>query len=209
MMKVKTKKYHARSITAQYNSQMLYNHVLMIGTTGMLSTATYGLALKTNTLTCVARTQQSLKVIEGGLDRHGPTFFPVQVDYINSELFMHEVKMAWKKRPFDLVVAWLHSNGSVSFNQLLAFLSQQEHKTDFYHIVGSAAADPSAQHTQISPQIEGGLRYHQVILGFQIESDNRSRWLHHGEINSGVLQAIQSSRPKTIIGTVEPWSARP
>lgn len=188
---------------------MLYAHVLTIGTTGMLSGATYDLALKTNALTCIARTERSLKVIEGGLDRHGPTFYPLQIDYTDTDRFMAEVEQSWNRRPFDLVVAWFHSRGNESLRQLLTFLDQKTDQTKFFHLMGSAAADPSRQTKPFSPDPVRGLTYHQIILGFQIESNGRSRWLHHGEINKGALEAIRSGRERTIVGTVEPWSARP
>ena len=188
---------------------MVYDHVLTIGATGMLSGATYELALKTNTLTCMASTARSLKVIEGGLDRHGPTYHPLQIDYTDTQQFMDEIKQTWKKQPFSLVLAWFHNSGSESLRQLLNYLDQQPEQTGFYHVMGSAAADPTKENIPFVPNPKYGLRYHQIILGFHITSDGRSRWLHHGEINNGVLEAIRSGRQRTIVGTVEPWSARP
>ncbi|NUN53550.1 MAG: hypothetical protein HUU06_12290 [Planctomycetaceae bacterium] len=47
-----------------------------------------------------------------------------------------------------------------------------------------------------------------MILGFVREGD-RSRWLTDAEIAAGVLGAIAADRPRTVVGVVEPWSARP
>ena len=50
--------------------------------------------------------------------------------------------------------------------------------------------------------------YRQVILGFQIEGE-RSRWLTHGEISQGVLQAIADDAEYHVVGVVRPWERRP
>lgn len=188
---------------------MLYDHILTIGTTGMLSGATYDLALKTNRLTCVARTEASLKVIEGGLDLHGPTFTPIRVDYQQTGLFMEQIQKVGGTRSFDLVVAWMHNSGKESLDQLLKFLSQEPQETRFYHVVGSAVADPSRPIEMFTPEPESQLHYHRIILGFEIGANGQSRWLNHGEISRGTLEAIKSKVPQSIIGTVEPWDARP
>lgn len=187
---------------------MLYDHILAIGTTGMLSGATYDLALKTNRLTCVARTTRSLKLIEGGLDRHGPTFTPIQADYEHPEPFMAQIKKIGSRRPFDLVIAWMHNTGKESLHQLFDYLSQQSIETHFYQLVGSAAADPLKPTEMLVPPLNSQLHYHQIILGFQI-TNGRSRWLNHGEISRGTLEAIKTQAQQTVIGTVEPWDARP
>jgi hypothetical protein len=50
--------------------------------------------------------------------------------------------------------------------------------------------------------------YQAVVLGFMLEGA-KSRWLTNAEICDGVLAALQSERALSIVGTVEPWSAKP
>ena len=50
--------------------------------------------------------------------------------------------------------------------------------------------------------------YQAVVLGFVVE-DGKSRWLTNAEISDGILAAIASGAPFTIVGTVELWSAKP
>ena len=50
--------------------------------------------------------------------------------------------------------------------------------------------------------------YQSVLLGFVVETP-KSRWLTNAEISNGVFAAIASEAPHTVIGTVEPWSAKP
>ncbi|MEM8863130.1 MAG: hypothetical protein AAGD96_32875 [Chloroflexota bacterium] len=187
---------------------MLYDHILMIGTTGMLSSATFDLALKTNQLTCIARTRASLLQLKGGLDPHGPTYEWIACDYANSDQFMAEIERVWRRRPFDLVVVWMHRSGDESLNRLQQFLVDQNRELAFYHVLGSAAADPSKQNDQFKSRGWGAVSYYEVVLGFKIEN-GRSRWLHHGEISRGLLDAISSSQERFIVGTVEPWEERP
>ncbi len=68
-----------------------------------------------------------------------------------------------------------------------------------------------------------GCSYHEVILGFINEqppaaaikgygltaSAHKTRWLTWEEISAGVLLAITTRKPRSIVGTVEPWSLRP
>ena len=53
-----------------------------------------------------------------------------------------------------------------------------------------------------------GIIYHQVILGF-MRTSSGSRWLRNAEISQGVLGAIASKKPLSIVGTIEPWDERP
>ncbi len=184
------------------------DHVLAIGTTGMLSEATFYLAQRTSRLTCIARTDRSLNRFAGSLDPHGPTFTPLSIDYQNTNQFITFVKQAWERKPFDLVLAWFHDSGQQSLEALLAFLADQTHPTRFFHVMGSAAADPAHDADQFQPVTNGAFSYHQIILGFKIEN-GRSRWLYNHEISAGAIQAIQQNRPRFVVGTVEPWSARP
>jgi len=50
--------------------------------------------------------------------------------------------------------------------------------------------------------------YQAVVLGFVVDN-GASRWLNNDEISAGVLSAIDSEKPVAIVGTVEPWSAKP
>jgi hypothetical protein len=47
-----------------------------------------------------------------------------------------------------------------------------------------------------------------VVLGFVLEA-GKSRWLTNAEISDGVFAAIAAQAPHSIVGTVEPWSAKP
>ena len=47
-----------------------------------------------------------------------------------------------------------------------------------------------------------------LALGFQLEGE-RSRWLTHEEISSGIIEALERQASRSIVGVVEPWEMRP
>ena len=186
---------------------MRYEHVLTIGTTGMLAQATQALAEQSRVLTCVARTEASLERLQNRMSQVNCEFRPVAVDYHDENLFTKEVEQAWRHAPFDLVLAWMHSSARASFEKMSDFLARRAVEIKLFHVVGSAATNP-AQTARDQVLETDNLSYHQVILGFQIETSG-SRWLTHDEISRGTLQAIREGHAQHVIGTVEPWAARP
>jgi hypothetical protein len=47
-----------------------------------------------------------------------------------------------------------------------------------------------------------------VVLGFMVEA-GASRWLTDAEISDGVRSAVTRDLAYSVVGQVEPWSARP
>ena len=187
---------------------MRYEHVLTIGTTGMLAQATQALAEQSRVLTCVARNRGlHSSVCKNRMSQVNCEFRPVAVNYHDENLFTKEVEQAWCHAPFDLVLAWMHSSARASFEKMSDFLARRAVETKLFHVVGSAATNP-AQTARDQVLATDNLSYHQVILGFQIETSG-SRWLTHDEISRGTLQAIREGHAQQVIGTVEPWAARP
>jgi hypothetical protein len=82
----------------------------------------------------------------------------------------------------------------------------------YCEVLGSASADPAkperlaAWQALFRPLPAPSLRL--AVLGFVIEGGH-ARWLTNDEISAGVLRALESADPVTIIGTVTPWGARP
>lgn len=168
----------------------------------MLAQATSTLASQSKQITCLARTEISLKRLQESLD-DSQSFQGVSVDYQNTDAFMDAVREAWQRQPVNLVLVWMHSSGAKSLSALFDFISAQPQTPQVFHVLGSAAANPAEGTTQ--PNVEN---YHQIILGFVL-GPSGSRWLTHEEISAGTLSAIQEKKSRHIIGVMEPWSARP
>jgi len=108
----------------------------------------------------------------------------------------------------DLIVAWIHG----AMPEPRRALAQRVRPGGrFVQVLGSAHGDPShPDRLERAKAAVAGLSiaYQAVVLGF-VRDGAASRWLTDDEISSGVLDAIASGAPLTIVGTVEPWSARP
>ena len=157
----------------------------MVGGTGMLAGLVRALAEEGDDVTVLARR---------GWKGCGPVQ-SIMVDYRDTEL----LKLALKHNGlFDRMVAWIHSDAPGALAML-----QQCVMGDVLHVLGSAAADPGFP---VHVPAEGEPR--EVILGF-VREGGHSRWLTGNEISTGVLQALYSGEPRSVVGTVTPWSERP
>lgn len=99
---------------------------------------------------------------------------------------------------FDRMVAWIHPDTPGAFGIL-----HQVVTGDVLCVLGSADADPG-----FPARIPAAGEPREVILGFVREAGH-SRWLTDAEISVGVLQALCSGEPRSVVGTVTPWSERP
>lgn len=174
----------------------------------MLRTASLELASRSVALTSIARTARSLAAVDKLLSASGATHYTVALDWTEPDKFLcviHE-HLSQTRQP-DLVVAWLHDEGLAI--RLAADLDAADPLCRFFHVVGSATADPSLLAAQTRERLSRSrVLYHQVILGYAVEG-GAARWLTNDEISAGVIDAIARSEPEYIVGTVRPWSTRP
>jgi hypothetical protein len=109
--------------------------------------------------------------------------------------------------PPDLAVAWFHTL-KIAAPRLLA----QAVRGRLVQVLGSAMGDPDhPDRLARAASVAEGLpdcALRQVVLGFRLE-DGRSRWHTGAEVSAGVLEAIVADRPLSVVGTLDPWSARP
>jgi hypothetical protein len=155
---------------------------LVVGGTGMLRGVVIALA-REGPVAVVARST-------GGIE--GPGIRGIPVDYRNAAAF--EAALA-AEGPFDRAVAWIRSDAPEAVGIAAAHV-----QGPFFRVLGSVG--------WVGPHAAPAGPHLQVILGF-VREGGVSRWLTNGEICAGVLDAVASGRPRTVIGTVEPWSERP
>lgn len=114
--------------------------------------------------------------------------------------------------PIDLAVAWFHDARLPAVRRLAERIGATGQPGRLFQVLGSATADPARpDRLAIAASVAEGLpncRLRQVILGFEIGKSG-SRWLSDTEISGGVLAAVRSDAEHSIVGRVEPWSARP
>jgi hypothetical protein len=167
----------------------------------MLRGAVLGLA-RDRAVTVVARGARRLEALR---DASG-SVHPARADWRDPAGFRAALDDAVAARgPFEVAVCWVHADAPEA-----ALDAARRVRGRFFHVLGSAAADPSRPDPGRRARFEAipGLSYHEVILGFVVEGGG-SRWLADGEISTGVLAAVAAARPRSVVGTVEPWTARP
>ena len=108
--------------------------------------------------------------------------------------------------PPELAVCWIHSTAPDAPWTVAAVCRPRR----YVHVLGSAALDPARPDDGRRARFEAldGLVYTEVVLGF-VHDGRHARWLTNDEIAQGVIAAIEDAAPRSVVGTVEPWSARP
>jgi hypothetical protein len=182
----------------------------------MLRAAVLGLA-RDREVTVVARGRGDLEALR----KSHPSIHPAPADYRDAAAFAAILDGAVAARgPFSLGVAWIHSDAPDA-----ALAAAARVRGPFLHVLGSAAADPALPDPGRRARFEAlpGVAYREVILGFVLEGGpqgpvglplgsptlGRARWLTDAEISRGVLDAVAADRPRSVVGVVEPWSAKP
>jgi len=172
-------------------------HILVVGGTGMLSGLVEALAGDGGRLSLLSR-RASTVAGENGFD----------CDYNDTKAFIAALGAAVERSgPIDLAIAWFHSL-KIATPRLLA----EQVDDRLFQVLGSATADPGhPDRLGRAASVAEGLpacRLRQVVLGFKLTAGG-ARWLTNAEISEGVLEAVSADRALTIVGQVEPWSARP
>lgn len=185
----------------------MYDHVFIVGGTGMLRQASRALAARCQTLTSVARTGASLQTLHDDIAHLGLTHHRLALGWRDSATFVRSLATHINRVGYpSLAVVWVHQDSLGS-----AIASVLARRCDFFQVHGSAAADSPACDLEQSTATNGGpegRRRHQVILGFHRDVDG-ARWLTDTEISNGVLNAVAQDDAMTVAGTVTPWSSRP
>jgi hypothetical protein len=174
-------------------------HVLVVGGTGMLAGLTEALAGDGGRLSLLSRRASHAA-------RSGVVGY--DCDYRDEAAFRAALDRAVADHgPVGLAVAWFHTLKIAAPRRLA-----EQVRGRLFQVLGSATADPARpDRLQTAAAVAEGLpdcQLRQVVLGFRVE-DGASRWLTDAEISDGVLQAVREDRGFSVVGQVEPWSARP
>lgn len=186
----------------------MYQHTLVIGGTGMLRAASVALASRSRMVTSIARTELSLGALNSSLPASSGAHYMLALDWNEPDDFLHAVQAHLTQNQLpDLVVAWIHDHELAI--RFAASLAESEPRCHFFHVVGSAAADPLRIATFLNGRVpSSNVVYHQVILGY-VHAEEGTRWLTNEEISAGVLDAIARAEPKHVVGTTQSWASRP
>lgn len=178
---------------------------LVAGASGMLRAATLAIARSGWHVTAIARGEESLATMAAEAGAQGARLAPLALDLRDGAAVRAQLGAASRAHgPFALTIAWLPAGADDALAALAEFTEGR-----FVHVLGCAAEDPdeplaSARHRFESP----ALHWQDVVLGF-VPAREGSRWLTNAEISSGLLTALVTGEPRSIVGRVRPWSARP
>jgi hypothetical protein len=186
-------------------------HAFVVGGTGMLRGAVLGLVARGFAVSVVARNARRLATLRDEAARAGGVVRPICVDYRDADAFAFGLDEAARDLgPPSLAVVWAHSSAPGAPLAVARLVGAGGAAPRYVQVLGSAAADPSQPEADRAAQFAAlpHVAYREVILGFVVEK-GRSRWLTDDEIAAGVLRAVDTDAPRTVVGAVEPWSARP
>ena len=182
--------------------------MLVVGGSGMLSGLCLRLAGEGCKVSVIARNPDRLQSL---VDKAPPGgILPVAVDYCDAQAFgraLDRLAGDHHGQPTQ-AIGWIHDEVAPDVPLQIA-----DHVGTFWHVMGSAAADPSEPRLLADwrgriGRRRPGLDYRQIVLGFVVEAQ-RSRWLTDTEICDGVYDVIRNAQSASIVGTIAPWSRRP
>ena len=150
-------------------------HVVVVGGTGMLAGLTRALAARGRPVTSIARRSADL----------GPGVTSVQLDYRdNVSLSAGLAHTVEERGPVDLAVCWIHTDAPAAPRAVADALAPGARLVQVFG-------------TRVWPLLDVPLHvaYRRVLLG-----SVGGRWVTHGEVAAGVLEAVDADRPLTVVG---------
>ncbi|CAG9614293.1 hypothetical protein BACCIP111899_03520 [Bacillus rhizoplanae] len=178
-------------------------HVLVVGGTGMLQEVSKWFIEQGFHTSVIGRNVKRLDEIKN-ICKASERVTCLAVDYHDSDELRAKIKNSIKKNgPITLVVAWIHSTAIDALQMISEEIDAVSKEWELFHILGS-----SAYKSNKKVRCSSLCSYYRIILGFVVE-EKCSRWLTHDEIASGVIAGIQHKQLEWIVGTLEPWDARP
>lgn len=189
---------------------MRSGHVLAIGATGMLAGAVRVLAGSARTVTLVARGARRLAAAAREARAAGAEAIEVRADYTDLDGLLPRLRAEIETAGVvDRALLWIHGSAPRAPAALIALLEETSPGARAVLVLGSAAADPSADlPARLDLLGARQVELRAAVLGF-VREGGASRWLADEEICAGVLAALAGEERIRIVGTVEPWSARP
>lgn len=183
--------------TAADSQQCRMRHALLVGGAGMLRGSVPGPGAPRVGGFC-----------RGPLAR--PVVAPVPVDYHDEQALAAAVRAARTARgPIECAVCWVHDDAPSALMLVAEMIADARAPALFVHVAGCEALGPEApRHDRAELRGLTGITYRRVVLGW-VRAPGHSRWLTDEEICRGVLRAVGSSEPESVVGTTRPWTERP
>jgi hypothetical protein len=177
----------------------------------MLRGAVFALLERCEMVTVVALHAHTLAALRHDAGPLARRLHTVQIDYRTSDAFLTALTNARQMfGDFTLAIGWIRSYAVEARDIVAEVLNAGPFTSRFFDVVGSASSNPLLMAQERPGRFAGLPRvaYRTIILGFVL-TPGGSRWLTDEEISNGVLQAVEHDETCAVVGTVEPWTARP
>ena len=183
------------------------SHALVVGGSGMLRGVCLWLAEEGWIVTVIGRDIVRLATLESMARKAAGRVTGISVDYNDdAALTLALAHSKSEHGPWSLVVLWIH-NTAPRARDLVATAAQGENPVRIFDILGSAGGQ-SPTEPAIMVTRHARIAWRRVVLGY-VPGRDGSRWLSQAEICAGVRSAIERDVVDSIVGTIEPWTARP
>ena len=181
--------------------ELTESHALVLGGTGMLRELVLQQARLGGSVTVQGRDPARARRLE---EEGGGRVHALIADWEDTGALVRAVGEALTLRgPVVWSVAWMHSSQRESTLAVAAFLARECPRARYFDVQGSARRPADLSSREAGLRAAFGHRYRRVILGHRKLPGGRRRWLHDGEIWSGVWEAIDSNRRETVVGEID------
>ncbi|MEM7040458.1 MAG: hypothetical protein AAF570_26065 [Bacteroidota bacterium] len=186
-------------------------HVLVVGGIGMLKKVSLFMAQHDNVVSVVTQSSEALEAIMAEAPSMKGKINPISVDFDDTTSLQHLVAEAMDEYgPAMLAVNFLDDDALQAADVIAEVLNEKSPVCRFFDILpgghGALRRDRGMFEDPFA-KLEKVL-YRKIVLGFKVEH-GMSRWLTDNEISDGVIDAVRNDRRDAVIGTLEPWEARP
>jgi len=170
-------------------------HICIIGGTGMLAEVTRWYADNNYIVSVIARNEEKMNKMKDSCSEP-ENIKAIYLDYRDLTKLHQSLEQNIKEYgPLSEAVIWVHSDGLHALSTVFELV---EENSNVWQVIGSKANAEDLR-KQYYPQKD--LEYNFIQLGFFREND-RQRWLTNFEIADGVIRAINSGQPYSLIGEI-------
>ncbi len=180
--------------------------ILLIGVTGMLKAAAAHAVARAKKAVLVSRAAQDFSFHNDLLDFK---LTRLALSYDEPAPFLDAVA---RHAPYDLVLSWIRPPADILRAALDGMVAPEG---QLIEVFGSRALRtrpdgeaPIAERRAQAINLQPGITYAQLVLGFKIEA-GASRWLTHEEISAAAIAQTEKPQARAIAGQLEPWNRRP
>jgi hypothetical protein len=177
----------------------------------MLRNVVVRLASRYATVSVVARTPHRLDAVKAAAGPRGNRVNTIALDYRDRGAFRGRLLEARERfGRYALAVGWIRTSATDARDSVLDLMNVGPDIARYFDVIGSTGRHPAAVSVERHRRYDGlpFVGYRTIVLGFVAEG-GRTRWLSDAEISEGVMHAVTSDALSSVVGELEPWTARP